>query len=245
VTPEVIAYVVAGAAAGGFITGLAGYGTALFALGFWLQVLPPIQAVAIAAAVGLITGIQGMWVVRKSIAWRRSALFIAPSLVGLPLGQLALTTADPTLIRLVIATLLLLNGVFFLLRNHLPRLHDATPSGDVIVGFAGGVVGGLAGIAGALPTMWVSLKAWPKTQHRALMQPFVIAILVLTVALMTARGAYTPETVELLFFAVPTTIISAQFGLLVFRRLEDPQFHGLVLLLLFFSGAGIMMKELL
>ena len=44
----------AGAIAGGFINGLAGFGTALFALGFWLQILPPEQAVFISATMSVI-----------------------------------------------------------------------------------------------------------------------------------------------------------------------------------------------
>ena len=36
-------FILAGAAAGGFINGLAGFGTALFALGFFLSVLPPMH----------------------------------------------------------------------------------------------------------------------------------------------------------------------------------------------------------
>ena len=38
-------FVVAGAIAGGFVSGLAGFGTALMALGIWLYVLPPSIAV--------------------------------------------------------------------------------------------------------------------------------------------------------------------------------------------------------
>lgn len=45
---EFYVYLVTGAIAGGFINGLAGFGTALFALGFWLQILPPEQAVPMA-----------------------------------------------------------------------------------------------------------------------------------------------------------------------------------------------------
>ncbi len=56
-----------GAAAGGFINGLAGFGTALFALGFWLQVMPPVQAVAIVLVISVATGLQGLWQVRHTI----------------------------------------------------------------------------------------------------------------------------------------------------------------------------------
>ena len=38
-----------GALAGGFVTGLAGFGTALMALGIWLYVLPPSTAVTLLA----------------------------------------------------------------------------------------------------------------------------------------------------------------------------------------------------
>ena len=44
---DFLAVLLAGAFAGGAINGLAGFGTALFALGFWLQILPAAQAVAI------------------------------------------------------------------------------------------------------------------------------------------------------------------------------------------------------
>ena len=37
----------AGALAGGFVSGLAGFGTALMALGLWLHVLPPTAAVSL------------------------------------------------------------------------------------------------------------------------------------------------------------------------------------------------------
>ena len=38
-----------GALAGGFVTGLAGFGTAMMALGIWLHVLPPSIAVPLAS----------------------------------------------------------------------------------------------------------------------------------------------------------------------------------------------------
>ena len=44
----VIICLIAGGFAGGFVNGLAGFGTALFALGWFLQVLPPREASAVA-----------------------------------------------------------------------------------------------------------------------------------------------------------------------------------------------------
>ena len=49
-------YLVLAGLAGGFINGLAGFGTALFALGFLLQILPPVQAVGLVLVLSVISG---------------------------------------------------------------------------------------------------------------------------------------------------------------------------------------------
>ena len=43
----------AGAFAGGFVSGLAGFGTALMALGLWLYILPPTVAVSTSRVVSV------------------------------------------------------------------------------------------------------------------------------------------------------------------------------------------------
>ena len=49
--------------------------------------------------------------------------------------------------------------------------------GDMLTGFAGGVLGSTAGLSGALPTIWSSLHGWNKYEQRALLQPFNVIIL--------------------------------------------------------------------
>ena len=53
-------WLAAGSAAGGFVNGMAGFGTALFALGFWLQILPPTQAVSLVVIMSVVSGLQGV-----------------------------------------------------------------------------------------------------------------------------------------------------------------------------------------
>ena len=63
---ELIVWLVLGAAAGGFINGLASFGTALMSLGVWLQVMPPWQAVAVVAAMSAASG-QSLWLIRRGL----------------------------------------------------------------------------------------------------------------------------------------------------------------------------------
>ena len=67
-TTETVLFLLLGAAAGGFINGLSGTGTALFALGFYLVVLDPVRAVAIVALMSVLAGLQGLWIVRREIS---------------------------------------------------------------------------------------------------------------------------------------------------------------------------------
>ena len=67
---------IAAGLSGGFINGLAGFGTGLFALGWLLQVLPPHEAVAIVVACSVLVSLPGVWKVRMHISLARQARFL-------------------------------------------------------------------------------------------------------------------------------------------------------------------------
>ena len=189
---EILFLLILGASAGGLINGLAGFGTALFALGFFLNIMPPVQAVAIVVVLSVVSGFQGMWIVRHAI-WdnpRRLLRFLVPALFGIPLGVAALAYIEPRSLKIIIAVFLLIYGGFFSLRSTLPRIERRTPVIDGLIGFAGGVLGGTASLSGALPTMWCSMRPWPKSETRAVLQPFNVVVLSLTALMLALQGAY-------------------------------------------------------
>jgi Sulfite exporter TauE/SafE. len=235
-----------GAAAGGFVNGLAGFGTALFALAFWLEILPPAQAVAISAVMSVTSGLPGLWAVREAISRqpRRILRFVLPALVAVPLGVLSLQYVEAGWLKLVIGGFMGLYGLFFAFRRTLPALDLRMPVADMAVGFSGGFLGGAASLSGALPTMWCTLHAWTRQEQRGVMQPFNVTILGATVVLLAFQGAYTAETLLLIAGALPVTMLAAQVGARLFARLTDAQFKRLLILLLFVSGASILVQEL-
>lgn len=246
-TAEIFFYLAAGAAAGGFINGLAGFGTALFALGFFLTVMPPVQAVAIVLALSVASGLQGVWIVRKAV-WdnpRRLMRFLLPALFGIPLGVLILTIIDARTLKLVIAGFLILYGGYFSLRRALPRFEKPTPIADMLIGFTGGVLGGAASLSGALPTMWCSMRPWPKAETRAVLQPYNVIVLLIAAILLAFKGAYTRETLLFFLAALPVTMVSAQIGITVFKRLADEDFRRLLIALTFVSGSILLIREIL
>lgn len=236
----------AGAAAGGFINGLAGFGTALFALGFWLQIMPPVSAVSTVVIMSVASGLQGAWVVRSAIfdQPKRLLRFLLPGLFGIPLGIASLTILDPHYLKIAIAGIMVLYGGFFSWRKSLPKLTRPTPIIDSFIGFLGGILGGAASLSGVLPTMWCSMRAWSKSETRAVLQPFNIAILTVTATIFLFNGNYTWVVIKQIAFALPVTLVFSQIGLGLFKRLKDEQFRRLLITMMFAAGLILLTKEL-
>ncbi len=246
VTVETILFLSLGAAAGGFINGLAGTGTALFALGFYLVVLDPVTAVAIVALMSVLAGLQGVWIVRDEIAAQPARLvrFLLPGLAGVPIGLMLLEVIDARTLRIAIAVFLMLYGGYFTFRTSLPAFSRRTPWLDAGVGLTGGVLGGAAAVSGAVPAMWVSLRPWSKLESRAVLQPFNVVILGTTITLLFFNGAYDRTAVNALLLTLPVGLVAAQIGIMVFRSLSDTAFRRLLILLTFLMGLGVLISEL-
>ena len=236
-----LALLLAGAAAGGFINGLAGFGTALFALGFWLQAMPPAEAVALAASLSVLSGVQGVWVVRRAVVPLRLAQFLLPALIGLPVGVALLQIVDSTVLKVLVGVLLLTYGGWFSLRE-IPRLTVQSSWWDRLVGFLGGVLGGMAGLSGALPMLWCVLRGWPKAQTRAVLQPFNVAVLAIAVLGYALLGELDRSFAIKLLIALPITLIAAQCGIALFARLSDARYTRLLVVLMLLSGVSLLWR---
>ncbi len=238
---------VCGAAAGGFLSGLAGFGTALFALGFWLQVMTPPEAVSLAVVMAVVSGIPGVWMLRETISTHRIRLarFVIPGLIGAPIGVVLLAHIDAGLLKLVIAGFLILYGGFFTVRKNLPKMTARTPIIDASIGFVGGILGGSTGLSGALPTMWCAMRPWPKEETRAVTQPYNVLALLFAAILMAFYGVFDKAGLLRILIAIPVTVLSAYVGMYIFRRLQDDHFRRLLIGLMFLAGIIISARELL
>src|SRR5579872_3878433 len=131
------ALIFAGALAGGFVAGLAGFGTGLMALGIWLYVLPPSLAVPLVLACSVIaqgSTLPSMW---RSFDLTLVWPFLIGGLVGMPIGTMLIAHADPQIFKLTVGIFLLVFPI---------ALYFSTPmafrfggkAADAAIGFAGG-----------------------------------------------------------------------------------------------------------
>ncbi len=236
--------VVLGALCGGFVTGLAGFGTGLTALAFWLHVVNPVVAAALVVACSVVGQVQSLYTVRRAITWRRAWPFLAGGILGVPVGVAALQMIAPQTLKVVLGIVLIgYTGVMLGLRRF-PTTAWGGKTADGMIGFGGGVLGGLAGLSGPLPTIWCGLRGWTADAQRAVYQPFNLIILAIVLGTYITQGTMTREIWGLVFMCIPATILGAYLGIRTYGRVNDRQFRFLVLWLLLASGMVLTVSNL-
>src|SRR6184192_3794363 len=123
-----------GALAGGFVSGLAGFGTALMALGIWLYILPPAVAVPlvlICSVSSQISTLPSMW---KLLDFKLALPFVAGGLAGMPIGALLVARADPQVFKLSVGVMLLVFPTALYFARSPTKIHFGGRIADAVVG---------------------------------------------------------------------------------------------------------------
>ena len=248
ITLELLLYLAAGAALGGYVNGLAGFGTGLMSLGIWLQVMSVEEAVPVVAAMSVVSGVQSLWLTRQGVktGLHRLPRFLVPALIGLPVGAWLLNWIDAAHLKLAVAFFMLFYTAFFLLRGQLAKAFTKErPFCDGLAGFTGGVMGGAASLSGVVPTMWCALQPWDKFQTSAVLRPYNVVILTLAFIWYLAAGHVSLMTWIFTAIAFPVTLIFARLGVGTFRRLTDTMFRNVLVALMVVSAFSILAREFL
>lgn len=228
--------VVLGALCGGFVTGLAGFGTGLTALAFWLHVLNPAVAAVLVVTCSVVGQTQSLYTLRRTVSWSRIWPFLAGGIAGVPAGAALLGSIDPRLLKALLGIFLVGYTGVVLAARRFPATAWGGKIADGVVGFGGGTLGGLAGLSGPLPTIWCGLRGWSADAQRAVYQPFNLIILAITLCVYVAQGILAGDIWRMVLTCIPATVVGAHLGIRTYGRITDGQFRRLVLGLLFVSG---------
>lgn len=228
-----------GALAGGFVSGLAGFGTALMALSIWLYILPPslaVPLVLICSVIAQTSTLPSMWrSFDLSLVWP----FLIGGLAGVPLGTLLVAHADPEVFKLSVGVLLLVFPTALYFNRRPLAIKFGGRIADGAIGFAGGILGGLAGLSGPLPILWANIRGWNKHERRGIFQIFNWTVLASALGIQAASGLVERQVIWLAMIAFPGTIVGAWLGARLYHALSDKHFSDIVLGLLFLSGVGL------
>ena len=169
--------------------------------------------------------------------------FVLGGLAGIPLGVALLPRLDMDAFKLVLGTLLVLWCPAMLLARRLPRITAGGRLADAAVGLSGGVMGGLGGFTGVLPTLWCTLRGLDKDVQRAVIQNFNLAMLLVTFATYAATGLINRATLPLLALVIPAMLVPSLLGARLYLGISEARFKQVVLGLLTLSGVAMLVAS--
>lgn len=210
-------------------------GSALVYLG-----IDRVHAVQTMVVCSIATQLYAVWKIRASIRWVSLWPMIVAGSVTIPLGVWLLVHVDGPVYAAGLGAFVACYAFYILLRRE-SRVVRGNAWHDAAAGALGGVAGGLAGFPGSFVTIWCSMRGWDKLQQRAVYQPYILAMQIVTIVCLRSMAPSHDHIVEGLIF-VPFALLGAIAGLAVFQRLTNRQFQVAVGFLLAVSGTGLLAR---
>jgi uncharacterized protein len=223
--------------AGAFVSGLAGFAFSAVAGAILLHVFPPLEAVPLMMACSIAVQAANLFALRNSMEWKGSLVFIIGGLLGIPIAIFLLQNVDTGTFRMVFGAVVALYATYALFRPALISLRQMkNRSSNALVGFGGGLVGGLTAMPGALPTIWCDLHGLPKSKQRGLVQPFIAAMQLFSLVLMFSNQSLSSKVIFDFGISLPALAAGTALGISLFGRINELAFKRTILSLLLFSG---------
>lgn len=239
-----IAVLVGGAMVAGFVQGLSGFAFGMVAMSIWVWGVEP-QIAAVMTVFGGLTGqLFSAFTVRRGLRLPVLWPFLLGGAVGIPLGVLVLPHLDAVTFKLILGLVLVVCCPAMLFAQRLPRFSGARRVGDGIAGVAGGMMGGIGGFTGVVPSLWSTLRGWDKDLQRSVIQNFNLAALTVTMGAYLATGLVKAPMLPLFGIVAPALLIPSWLGAKLYARLSETGFRRVVLGLLTASGVVMVLSAL-
>ena len=221
---------------GAFVSGLAGFAFSAVAGAILLHVLQPLEAVPL--MMGCSIGIQttNMWALRKDILWKQSLSLILGGVLGVPIAVWLLHATDTKTFRKLFGVMVAIYAGYMLFRPSLSYLQNMRHGRNALIGFGGGLLGGLTAMPSALPTIWCDMHGLSKNQQRGLVQPFIAAMQIFALSIMLLRNELSSKVLLNVAMSVPALLAGTALGIFAFRTVNEAAYRRIILVVLLVSG---------
>lgn len=247
-TLAALAVILAGSA---LMSGLSGFGfSAIGALCLWL--LPPKLGVPLLMTLSAANQLMSLRQLKADMKpWREwwpggAAPYLLGGFVGVPLGLAILHGLPASQLMAIFGAFLVIYAAYSLLKPDGARVPSPDESWLVpaLVGAAGGVIGGFTAFPGAAVVVWSGLRRLPKSESRAIVQPYILGLQLLSLGMLAIQH---PETFDatywrLLTLMLPVVLPGTLLGVSLYKSLSDINFRRITFMLLGTSGVGLLVK---
>lgn len=226
---------------GAVVSGLAGFAFSAVAGAILLHVMPPLEAVPLMMACSVLVQSTSLLALIRALQWKRSLVFAAGGLFGIAPAVYLLQHVDTALLRAGFGVFVAGYSAYMLLRSAVVRRPWVAGGvvGEGLVGFGGGLIGGLTAMPGAVPTIWCDLHGLPKAEQRGVVQPFILVMQIIALALLLPRADWSSGMLLDLVVSLPALAAGTAVGVMLFGRVDDVLFRRVVLATLLVSGLAL------
>ena len=225
---------------GAVVSGFAGFAFSAVAGAILLHLMPPIEAVPLMMTCSILVQVSSLVALIRGIQWKRSLALSAGGLLGIGPAIYLLQHADTNVFRLGFGAFVAIYATYMLLRTAVTqRPSTGGVIGEGLVGFSGGLVGGLTAMPGAVPAIWCDLHGLPKGEQRGMVQPFIVVMQIAALAMLVPRISWSSSILFDFAISIPALGAGTAVGLMLFGRVNDAMFRRFVLGALFVSGVAL------
>ncbi len=219
----------------GLTQGLTGFGSALVAMPFFIQILPAKLAVSLSILNGLLITTILTIRHRSDIKSGNILPLIIGSVPGILLGINFLRYADEILIKRILGAIIILYSIYSLSRKRTLNKRLSRIWG-IVAGFLTGIIGASFSAGGPPTIIYVTLSGWKKDEIKGTLSAFFLftGIFISTGHLFT--GISNKTTYFLFLLNAPFILSGVFLGMKAYRAIPYATYLKLVLILLLAMG---------
>lgn len=216
-----------------FFRSLLGFGMALIAMPLLVLTMNVQTATPLVALYGTTIGAIILWRSWREVDLSASWRLVLSSFAGIPAGLWFLKTAPDALVRTVLGVVIILFGLYSLLRPKLIALEQQRWA--YAFGAVAGIMGGAYNASGPPIVVYGALRRWSPARFRASVQGYFLPTGLFILAGHGVSGLWTSQVMELYTLAFLPVMIATFLGEKFNRRIPARRFtqilYGVLIIL--------------
>jgi uncharacterized membrane protein YfcA len=221
-----------------------GFGEALIAVPLLALRIPVHVAAPLAVLVSITVAAVIVAQDWRKIHLRSTGWLVLPTLFGIPLGLLLLTSGNHRLVKAALAVVIMAFSAYALIGRKPPELHSDSRLWLLIFGFCAGVLGGAYGMNGPPLAIYGAMRRWSAQHFRATLQGYFLPASIIGMGGYWLAGLWVPAVTRYYLMSLPLTLAAILLGRIIYRRLHGHAFLKYVHVGLVMIGAVLLLQAI-
>lgn len=199
-----------------------GFGDALIAMPLLSMIIGIKTALPIVALVAIVIAVYILTKTWHNIEFKNHIVLIVSAIAGIPVGLIFLRDTDDTIVKLVLAAILIFFGLYRVFRPQLFHLKNDRYS--LFFGFISGILGGAYNTNGPPIVIYGAMRRWEPRHFRTILQGVYLPTNLFIATGHGIAGYWTSEAITLLLICLPIVITAIFLGGAINKRIPTEKF---------------------